>query len=120
MASGPRVEQKGVNHMRLVIRVEDIKGRCPVYQVGDQIVLDNGYRLNLQETTAACMHSLASIRPYHIALAKGVRPDQMGLAHKDRQDGKAYVSVSIRVNSRAGARSRSALRGRKTDAAEAR
>lgn len=77
--------------MRLVIRVEVIEGRCPVYRVGDVIVLDDGYRLNLQETTNGCMHSFASILPYHIALAKGIRPDQMGLAHKDRNDAKAYV-----------------------------
>lgn len=77
--------------MRLVVRVEEIKGRCPAYRVGDVIVLDGGFRLNVEETTAGCMHSFASIIPYHIALAKGVRPDQMGLAHKDRNDGKAYV-----------------------------
>ena len=45
--------------MKLVITVIDIKGRCPAYKVGDKIVLDNGYKFNLQETTAACMHSLA-------------------------------------------------------------
>lgn len=77
--------------MRLVIRVETIEGRCPAYKEGDVIVLDDGYRLNLRETTAGCMHSFASILPYHIAMAKGIRPDQMGLAHKDRRDGKAYV-----------------------------
>lgn len=77
--------------MKLIIRVEDIKGRCPAYKVGDRIVLDSGFRLNLEETTAGCMHSFASIIPYHIALSKGVRPDQMGLAHKDRDDGRAYV-----------------------------
>ncbi|HDP90264.1 MAG TPA: TIGR04076 family protein [Thioalkalivibrio sp.] len=77
--------------MRLVIRVEEIKGRCPAYQVGDVIVLDNGFRLNVQETTAGCMHSFASIIPYHIALARGIKPEQMGLAHRDRRDGKAYV-----------------------------
>ena len=77
--------------MKLIIRVEDVRGRCPVYEVGDRIVLDNGYRLNLDETTTGCMHSFASIIPYHIALSKGVRPDQMGLAHKDRDDGRAYV-----------------------------
>ena len=77
--------------MRLVIRVETIRGHCPVYEVGDQIVLDHGFRFNLQETTNACMHSLASILPYHIALSKGVPPEQMGLAHKERKDGKAYV-----------------------------
>lgn len=77
--------------MKLVIRVEAIQGRCPVYEVGDQVVLDNGVRLNLRETTNGCMHSFASIIPYHIALAKGIKPEQMGLAHKDRKDGKAYV-----------------------------
>ncbi|MFP4250073.1 MAG: TIGR04076 family protein [Armatimonadota bacterium] len=77
--------------MKLIIRVEEIRGRCPVYEVGDRIVLDNGYRLNLDETTKGCMHSFASIIPYHIALSKGVRPDQMGLAHRDRDDGRAYV-----------------------------
>jgi len=77
--------------MRLVIRVEGIKGRCPAYQVGDRIVLDHGFRLNLQETTNGCMHSFASIIPYHIALANGVRPEQMGLAAKGAEDGRAYV-----------------------------
>ena len=77
--------------MKLVITVEKIQGRCPVYKVGDKIVLDSGYRFNLQETTAVCMHSLASIMPYHVAIAKGVTPNQMGLAHKERKDGKAYV-----------------------------
>lgn len=77
--------------MRLVIRVEAIKGQCPAYQVGDVIVLDHGFLLNVQDTTAGCMHSFASIIPYHVALSKGVRPNQMGLAHKDRRDGKAYV-----------------------------
>lgn len=77
--------------VKLVITVVDIEGRCPAYKVGDKIVLDNGYKFNLQETTAACMHSLASILPYHVAIAKGVPPNQMGLAHKSEHDGKAYV-----------------------------
>ena len=77
--------------MKLVITVIDIKGRCPAYKVGDKIVLDSGFKFNLQETTAACMHSLASILPYHIAISKGVPPNRMGLAHKEKQDGKAYV-----------------------------
>ncbi|MBM4049662.1 MAG: TIGR04076 family protein [Planctomycetes bacterium] len=77
--------------VKLVITVESIKGRCPVYKVGDKIVLDNGFKFNLQETTNACMHSLASVMPYHVAIAKGVEPRQMGLARKDKDDGKAYV-----------------------------
>ena len=77
--------------MKLIITVEQIKGRCPAYKEGDKIVLDNGFMFNLQETTAACMHSLASVIPYHIAISKGVPPNKMGLAHKTKEDGKAYV-----------------------------
>lgn len=77
--------------MRLLIRVEAIEGRCPAYEIGDQIVLDGGFRMNLRETTNVCMHSLASILPYHIALSSGVQPEGLGLAHKERRDGKAYV-----------------------------
>ena len=34
----------------LIITVMEIKGTCPVYHLGDRIFLDEGYRLNLQET----------------------------------------------------------------------
>jgi uncharacterized repeat protein (TIGR04076 family) len=78
--------------MKLVITVEDIKGRCPAYCVGDRVVLDNGFRFNLKETTACCMHSLGSILPFYCALAKGIPPNRMGLAHKDDRDNpKAWI-----------------------------
>ena len=35
--------------MKLVIRVEAIRGNCPAYREGDQIVLDSGFLFNLQE-----------------------------------------------------------------------
>ena len=47
---------------RLLITVKEIKGNCPVYKIGDRIVLDEGYRLNLKETNNLCMHSLSSIK----------------------------------------------------------
>jgi len=78
--------------MKLVIKVEQINGRCPAYQLGDRIVLDDGYRLNLDETTACCMHSLGGIMPFYNSIAKGVHPSRMGLAHKDDRDrARAWV-----------------------------
>ena len=53
---------------KLIITVKEIKNNCPVYHIGDKIVLEEGYRLNLNETNNVCMHSLASIMPYYIAL----------------------------------------------------
>ncbi len=73
---------------RLVIRIVEIKGSCPVYRVGDRIVLEDGYSLNLEETDALCFHSVASLLPYHIALYRGVKPADIGLA---RAGDKAYV-----------------------------
>ena len=73
---------------RLIISVKEVKGNCPVYRMGDKIVLDEGYRLNLKETDNVCMHSLSSILPYHIVLYNGVDPRKLGLS---RDGDKAYV-----------------------------
>ena len=74
---------------RLVITVYRIKGKCPVYKVGDKIILEQGYKLNLTESTAVCMHSLASIFPYYVALYHGVSPVNLGLSKKEDE---AYVN----------------------------
>jgi uncharacterized repeat protein (TIGR04076 family) len=63
---------------KLIITVKEIKGNCPVYKVGNRIVIDDGYRVNLKETHNICMHSLASIMPYYIALYRGVT-DKVGI-----------------------------------------
>jgi uncharacterized repeat protein (TIGR04076 family) len=64
----------------LVITVKAIRGHCPVYKVGDRIVLSEGYRLEPAESDAACMHSLASVMPYYNAIFGGVDPRDLGLA----------------------------------------
>jgi len=72
---------------KLIIKVLKIKGTCPVYKVGDKIVIDEGYKLNLKETDSVCMHSLASIMPYYVALSKGVDAKTLALA---REGNRAY------------------------------
>ncbi|MFP4081425.1 MAG: TIGR04076 family protein [Candidatus Aminicenantes bacterium] len=68
--------------MKLTIEVIAIEGKCPVYEMGDRIVLDEGYKVNLQETDHLCMHSLASLLPCFNSLAKGISPVELGLAKK--------------------------------------
>jgi len=70
--------------MKLIIEVIEIKGKCPVYKLGDRIVLDDGYRVNLKKTDNICLHSLASFLPYYNALAKGVSPVELGLAKRGK------------------------------------
>ncbi|HID95916.1 MAG TPA: TIGR04076 family protein [Candidatus Latescibacteria bacterium] len=74
--------------MKLIVKVIEIKGRCPVYSLRDRIVIDDGYRLNLEETDSVCMHSLSSLMPYYVALSRGVDPKSLGLA---RDGHKAYL-----------------------------
>jgi uncharacterized repeat protein (TIGR04076 family) len=71
--------------MKLVVEVLEISGNCPVYKLGDRIILDDGYKVNLEETDNICMHSLASLLPYYNALAKGVSPIKLGLAEEGEE-----------------------------------
>ncbi len=73
--------------MDLIIRVVEIKGNCPVYQVGDTFRLREGYRLEAGKPL--CMHSLASLMPHYNALRISP-PSQWGLAGKNNKQ-KAYV-----------------------------
>jgi hypothetical protein len=56
--------------MKLIIKVIEIKGTCPVYKIGDKIVLDEGYIVNHVETDNICMHSLASNRRTTLGAAR--------------------------------------------------
>jgi uncharacterized repeat protein (TIGR04076 family) len=72
--------------MKLVIRVVEIKGRCPVYEVGNKITLNEGYILDPGETDVVCMHSLTSILPYYVALSKGVAAKELGLSRGQSEE----------------------------------
>lgn len=74
--------------MDLLITVRAIRGDCPVYKVGDRILLREGYRVDLRGTDAICLHSLASVMPYYNALVRGVAPQDLGLADRE---GRACV-----------------------------
>lgn len=93
--------------MKLIIEVIEIEGKCPVYSVGDRIVLDEGYKVNLKETDNICMHSLGSLMPYYNALVKGVSPLELGLAKQGKDayiqclDPKKYTgggTVTFKIN----------------------
>lgn len=70
----------------LEVTVVEIKGRCPVYEVGDAFRIFDGFRLVTRKPL--CMHSLASIMPYYVALSRGVSAVELGLA---REGNVAYI-----------------------------
>lgn len=72
---------------KLIIEVKEIRGNCPVYNEGDKIVID-GPEIVLEKTDALCIHALAPLLHYAIALRDGMDPSELGLS----KDGKyAYI-----------------------------
>lgn len=71
----------------LVIEVEEIKGECPVYKKGDKIVID-GPEIVLDKTDAICIHALAPLLHYVVALRDGVDPRKHGLSKEEKY---AYI-----------------------------
>jgi uncharacterized repeat protein (TIGR04076 family) len=75
--------------MDLLVRVKEIKGTCPVCSPGDSILIRNGYILDTPKSAPICMHSLASLMPYYVAISRGIPPDSLGLSGPKK--GVAYL-----------------------------
>ncbi len=43
----------------LLFEVAEVRGKCPVYKVGDRIVIE-GPRIDLERTDNLCIHALPS------------------------------------------------------------
>ena len=68
----------------LEIKVCEVKGRCPVYKVGDKVIVD-GPEVILDKTDALCVHTLSTLLHYVVALEEGADPVKLGLSkHKNR------------------------------------
>lgn len=71
----------------LKIKVLEIKGNCPAYKLDQIFYIKKGYIL--ESSNKLCMHSIASIMPYYIALSRGITPHQvLNLGDKNN---KAYI-----------------------------
>jgi len=73
----------------LEIEVVEVRGKCPVHEVGDKIVID-GAKIVLDRTDALCVHALPVILHYAVALDEGVNPVKLGLTKTEDKE-HAYV-----------------------------
>ena len=87
----PEILGKRKDGMELIVRVVEIKGRCPAYEVGDSFRLREGYLL--ESDKPLCMHSLASLMPHYNALQVS-SPARWGLAGRQSLQ-KAYVQCPV-------------------------
>ena len=69
------------------IRVCEIRGICPVYKVGERMIID-GPRILLDKTDAVCVHALSTLLHYIVALEEGADPVKLGLS---KNKGHAYL-----------------------------
>jgi uncharacterized repeat protein (TIGR04076 family) len=73
----------------LEIEVAEVRGHCPVYKVGDKIVVDDP-EIVLERTDALCTHALSSLLHYVLVLERGANPVELGLSKpEDREN--AYI-----------------------------
>ena len=73
----------------LEIKIHEIRGKCPVYKVGDRIVIDDP-RISLDKTDALCTHALSTLLHYVTILEHDWCPVKLGLTTPDNPE-RAYM-----------------------------
>ena len=73
----------------LEIVVHEIRGSCPVYKVGDKMLIDDP-RVLVDKTDAICTHALSSLLHYVLVLEEGVDPVKLGLSKPEDRE-HAYI-----------------------------
>lgn len=73
----------------LEIEVREIGGRCPVYKVGDRIVIADP-KIFLDKTDALCTHALSTLLHYVTILEHDWCPLELGLTTPEDPD-HAYM-----------------------------
>ena len=65
----------------LKITVYDIKGYCPVYDQNSEFYIRSGFKLDTD--IELCVHSISSLMPYYIPLARGIKAGELGISNKE-------------------------------------
>jgi uncharacterized repeat protein (TIGR04076 family) len=68
----------GVSKM-IELRVCEIRGKCPVYKVGDKMTI-SGAEILMDRTNAICIHALSTLLHYIVAIDEGADPIKLGLS----------------------------------------
>ena len=66
----------------LIVTVKEIRGKCPVFNIGDRIVIE-GPKIVPEKTDGLCVHALGSMLSMIIALGRGVSFKELGLAKEE-------------------------------------
>ena len=73
---------------RLVITVKEIRGNCPVFKVGERIVIDSP-KIIVDKTDNLCIHAFGCMLSMIVPLGRGISFKQLGLAKEEGEKGNA-------------------------------
>jgi len=71
---------------RRTITVKEIRGNCPVYRVGDKMIIEEP-KIIVKESDTICIHALASMLTMLIPLSRGISFKELGLAKEEGEIG---------------------------------
>jgi len=71
---------------RLVISVKEIHGNCPVFKIGEKIVVESP-KIVVSETDNICIHALSCMLSIIAPLSHGISFKQLGLAKEEGEKG---------------------------------
>ena len=66
---------------KVVITVVDVRGYCPIYKVGDQIVID-GFYITTSKSRDVCLHALLAMSSLLSAILHGRTPKELGIGNE--------------------------------------
>jgi uncharacterized repeat protein (TIGR04076 family) len=78
----------GKEKYRLVITAKEIRGNCPVFNVGDRIVVESP-KIIADKTDNICIHAFGCMLSMIVPLSHGVNFKALGLATEE--DEKGYI-----------------------------
>ncbi len=67
---------------KIKITVEDIKGNCPIYRIGDEIIF-NKYYIDTSKSAPVCIHAFLSMASIIYAASHGVSLKDTGIGEND-------------------------------------
>jgi uncharacterized repeat protein (TIGR04076 family) len=74
------------HNYRLIITVKKIKGNCPVFKVGDKIVVESP-KIVIEKTDTICLHAFGCMLSMLVPLSRGISLKKLGLAKEEGETG---------------------------------
>jgi uncharacterized repeat protein (TIGR04076 family) len=76
----------GEEKYRLVISVKEIRGNCPVFNVGDRIVVEPP-KIIVEKTDNICVHAFGCMLSMIVPLSRGISFKTLGLTTEEGERG---------------------------------